>query len=68
MENFARVIKCHIIDFTFHYGPLYGYGSPYDYVIHIGLITTSRASLISSFQPPLIAKSVVCTDILCSCV
>ena len=30
------------------------YGSPYDYITYAALITTSRASLIStSFQPPL---------------
>ena len=29
------------------------YGSPYDYVIHIAQIASSRTSLITSFQPPL---------------
>ena len=29
------------------------YGSPCDYVIHVGLIATSHVSLITSFQPPL---------------
>ena len=28
-------------------------GNPYDYIIHIALIATSRGSLITSFQPPL---------------
>ena len=32
------------------------YGSPHDYVIHVGLIATTHASLITSFQPPLILK------------
>ena len=29
------------------------YGSPYDYVIHVAIIATSRIPLITSFQPPL---------------
>jgi len=28
--------------------------SPYDYVIYVALIAPSRASLITSFQPPLV--------------
>ena len=30
------------------------YGSQYDYVIRVALITISRVSLITSFQPPLL--------------
>ena len=30
-------------------------GSPYDYIIHVALISISRASLITSFQPPLVS-------------
>ena len=36
------------------------YGSPYDYVIHAGIIAAMRVPLITSFQPPLawvVAKS-----------
>ena len=29
------------------------YGSPYDYVIHVAIIASSRVPLITSFQPPL---------------
>ena len=29
------------------------YGSPYNYVIHVAIIATSRVALLTSFQPPL---------------
>ena len=29
------------------------HGSPYDYVIHAGIIAASHIPLITSFQPPL---------------
>ena len=36
------------------YGPLW---RPVHYIIYIALIATSRVSLITSFQPPLIQKN-----------
>ena len=40
------------------------YGSPYDYVIHVAIIATSRVALITSFQPPLLAT---CSYALLAC-
>ena len=32
-------------------------GSPYDYVIHVGIIATTRVTLITGFQPPLVGMA-----------
>ena len=38
------------------------YGSQYDYVIHVALITNSHVSLITSFQPPLATSDAIRTQ------
>ena len=41
------------------------YGSPYDYIIHVGLIATSQVSLITSFQPLLVSTQASQIMIIC---
>ena len=42
------------------------YGSPHDYVIHAGIIATTRVALITSFQPPLSRSMPSCDYSECS--